>query len=213
MKSTPGPSKQWAWLACLTLLSLPAHAEITGTVLVQGSGSPGQPIEGATVRLQADPTSPVATTDASGRFTLDVEPTGTVRATASLTYDQDAIANYTSGGTLTVDGTDIEIRLPEIPTVPNTNYFPIKAAVPGGCGDCHSQQLAEWSGSAHSRAATDAWVLDLYSGDGTAGGSAGYVFRDVHPGETGFCATCHAPVARPRRRAPSSSTKCSTPRL
>ncbi len=189
------PSRRWALLLCLPLLSLSANAEITGTVLVQDSGSPGQPIEGATVRLQADPNSPVAITDASGQFTLDVEPTGTVRVTASVPYNKDASANYTSDGTLTVDGAAIEIRLPEIPTITNANYFPIKAAVPAGCGDCHSEQLSEWSGSAHSRAATDVWVLDLYSGDGTAGGSAGYVFRDVHAEATGFCATCHAPVA------------------
>ena len=38
-------------------------------------------------------------------------------------------------------------------------------------------------------------MLDLYSGDGTPGGSNGYVFLDSHdPGETGFCATCHTPL-------------------
>lgn len=173
----------------------PAEAAITGTVLVEGSGSPGQPIPGAHVHLQADPSSPVALTDASGHFVLDITPAGTVRVTASVPYDAGAMINYTTGGVLTVDGTDIEIRLSETPALSNTDYFPIKAAVPGGCGDCHSHQLAEWSGSAHSRAATDVWVLDLYSGNGTSGGSAGYVFRDVHPEATGFCATCHASVA------------------
>ena len=45
-------------------------------------------------------------------------------------------------------------------------------------------------------AARNEWVLDLFSGSGTPGGGAGYVFRDTHDaGETGFCATCHAPMA------------------
>ncbi len=38
-------------------------------------------------------------------------------------------------------------------------------------------------------------MLDLFSGTGTPGGAAGYVFKNTHdPGETGFCATCHAPM-------------------
>lgn len=188
------PCLLWTLVSALGA-ALPVGAAITGTVLVEGSGNPGQPIPGARVHLQADPESPVALTDASGNFVLDVTFAGTARVTAAVAYDAAAAVNFTTGGVLTVDGTDIEIRLAEVPTVSNTDYFPIKAAVPGGCGDCHGGQLAEWSGSAHSRAATDSWVRDLYSGDGTSGGSAGYVFRDVHPEATGFCATCHAPVA------------------
>jgi hypothetical protein len=177
------------------LLAAPALANITGTVLVEGSGIPGTPIEGARVHLQADPSSPVVLTDENGAFDLPVSPSGMVRVTAALPYDASRIDNYTTGGTMTTNGSNITIRLTEIPAADNTGYDPIKAAPPGGCGDCHVEQRDQWLSSAHAAAAVDTWVLDLLSGDGTAGGSNGYVFTDLHPGETGFCATCHSPVA------------------
>ena len=185
-----------AAVALSLLLSVPLLANITGTVVVQGSG--GVPIEGARVHLQADPLSPVVLTDENGRFDLPVTPTGSVRVTAALVYDKTRPANYTIRGTSANNGDDITIALPEISAVSDDQYVPIQSAPPDGCGDCHSGQRDQWLGSAHSGAAVDTWVLDLLSGDGTPGGANGYVFTDLHPGETGFCATCHSPVAEAR---------------
>lgn len=177
-------------------LGAPSEAAISGRVIVAGSGLPGTPIAGARVHIQADITSPVVTTAANGTFVLPVSPAGEVTVTAAVPYDVDAAVNYNTGGETAEDGDlGVVIALEAIPLADNANYTPIKAAVPGGCGDCHSEQLDQWSMSAHARAGTDVWVRDLYSGDGTAGGGAGYVFTEVNPGQTGYCATCHTPVA------------------
>lgn len=184
----------YALLACL-LAAGPLRANITGTVLVEGSGVPGIPIEGARVHVQADPSSPVVSTDVNGQFDLPVSPSGMVRITAALPYDETRPVNYTISGVVTSNGADVTIRLAEISSLDNTTYTPLKAAPPGGCGDCHSPQRDQWLSSAHAGAAVDPWVLDLLSGDGSPSGANGYVFTDLHPGETGFCASCHSPVA------------------
>ena len=89
----------------------------------------------------------------------------------------------------------VEIRLPVLPVAENPVYDQqIPLAVE--CGVCHFDQWQDWTTSNHSFAGDDAWVLDLFSGTGTPGGGAGYVFRDLHdPDDTGFCATCHTPMA------------------
>ena len=178
-------------LALSAITTLPVSAAITGTVVADATS---QPIAGARVRLQATD-SPLAITNASGQFTLNVTPSGTVKVTAAVTYDATAGTNYTTGGVNANNGNVVQIRLEAMPTAANTNYEPIQAATPGGCGDCHSEHLGTWSTSNHAGAATDTWVRDLFSGDGTPGGAAGYVYKNVHPGETGWCATCHTPVA------------------
>ena len=194
VRSFPGFSGRLALLG-FVVMAMPASAEITGTVVIEGTGIPGTPIEGAQVQLRADAGSPVVLTDALGRFSLPVNPANPVEVSAAVVYDPLADAQYNTGAVDASNGDDVVIRLREIPQLANTTYTPIKAVVPAGCGDCHGEQLAAWSPSAHARSATNVWVRDLYSGDGTAGGAAGYVFQDVHPAEPGFCATCHAPVA------------------
>ncbi len=172
-----------------------AWANISGTVVADGTSLP---IAGAVVHLQTA-TTPSVTTGADGTFTLPVSPSGTVVITAAKIYDPLAVTNYTTNGVITLNGaTMVQIRLREIPAKADPDYLPIKAASPGGCGDCHATQFAEWSASNHSLSATDSWVLDLYSGTGTAGGASGYVYLDEHPGEPGTCATCHAPNAEAR---------------
>lgn len=151
------------------------------------------------MHLQAQP-EPRTTTDAEGRFSLDVAPSGVVVVTAALAYDPAPPLQFTTGGVLARDGADdILIELEPISEDDNDNYVPIAAEPPNACGDCHAQQLEQWRGTAHAGAAVNPWVLDLYSGTGTPGGAAGYVFRDLHdPEDTGFCATCHTPVAEAR---------------
>jgi hypothetical protein len=171
----------------------PAAADVSGVVLVAGSGSPGTPIAGATVHVQAQP-SPAVTTAADGSFTLPTDPGGPYVLAASVTYDRDAAVNYTIGGAIAFDGdSGLEIRMAVLPAADDPGYAPPNADL---CGSCHIGQYDAWLGSNHRLAAMDGWVLDLFSGDGTPGGGAGYVFRDLHdPDDTGFCATCHAPMA------------------
>lgn len=177
---------------CLLGPTNSARADVSGRVLVDGSGDPGIPIAGARVHVQAD-SSTVVTSAADGSFTLPLTGTGPFIVTAGLEYDRAAAVNYHTGGTTvaTADTTGVEIRLLEIPLVDDPTY---DQNVPTAtlCGSCHPNQFTEWQSSNHSFAGDDVWVRDLYSGDGTAGGSAGYVFRDLHdPEDTGFCAVCH----------------------
>ena len=177
------------WLA----VALPVAAEISGRVLEDGSDLP---IQGAIVHLQADPSSPMVVSAADGSFTLPVSPAGVVTVSAGVEYDRSAPDNWATGGTTAVDGqVGVVIYLVRIPAASDLLYQSFLPQVQD-CGNCHHDQEQQWRESNHSFAGDDAWVLDLFSGDGTPGGSAGYVYRDTHdPGETGFCATCHTPLA------------------
>jgi len=178
-------------LACSLLLSPhAAQAAITGQVIDQLSGLP---VEGARVRIQATLDEPVLT-DADGRFTLASPPPGSSVITAVTTYDPNRAINYIIGSASAVDGDDISIDLTRLPDADlPTPYEPGSSFV---CSACHADQHNEWQQSTHSNAGLNEWVLDLYSGTGTPGGSNGYVFRDSHDSDdTGFCATCHTPLA------------------
>ena len=175
----------------LVFWAAPAAGEISGFVLEDGTDAP---IAGARVHIQADPASPVVLSAADGSFTLPVSPVGLVMVTAAVEYDADAAANFASAGTLAADGqTGIQIRLFRIPAVDDPDYQ-LWVPLAADCGNCHEEQLHQWQQSNHATAGDDIWVRDLYSGDGTPGGSDGYVFIDTHdPEESGFCATCHNP--------------------
>ena len=173
-----------ALLACMT-----AHADITGTVVDDDTGDP---IADARVRVRTD-IGPPAVTDAGGAFTLTGVPAGTLTVTASLPYESTRPVNYVNNGVSASDGDDVEIRLTPLPTADAVNYDP--GSPLANCGFCHDEQVTQWMDSNHSNAGQNEWVLDLYAGTGTPGGSNGYVFRDTHdPGETGFCASCHTPI-------------------
>lgn len=171
----------------------PARADISGFVRVAGSGMPGTPVQGARVQLRADP-SVVAITSFDGSFTLAVNPSGPVDVAAAVPYNRAAATNYLIAGVVANNGdTGLDIRLPILPPAGNPKYAPPSAIY---CLNCHKSVYPQWEGSNHADAATNEWVLDLYSGSGTPGGGAGYVYRSSHDsGETGFCATCHAPMA------------------
>ena len=184
------PTLLLAGLLALTLAAAPAGADISGTVLVEGSGDPGIPIAGARVHLQTDLTT-VIVTGVDGTFTLPVAGAGPFVVTAGVEYDRDSATNFLTGGAevATDDATGVEIRLMELPLADEPNYDVPTAKL---CASCHPVQFSEWQQSNHSFASSDTWVRDLYSGDGTAGGGAGYVFRDTHDADdTGFCAVCH----------------------
>lgn len=182
-----------AALLSLSLLGPTAgYTAIAGKVLVSGSGLPGTPIPGAWVHLQGEP-HPGTFTDSNGVFFLPVNPAGTVMVTAAVAYSRTAPENFLTGGTFAVNGDlNVEIRLEPLPAADDPLYTPASFTV---CQGCHATQATQWQSSHHAFTASNAWVRDLFSGDGTAGGGAGYVFKNTHdPGETGFCATCHAPM-------------------
>ena len=180
-------------MLALALGASAAWGDISGLVRVAGSGTPGTPIPGARVHVRAD-SSEVAITAADGSFTLTgVNLPGPVQLAASIPYSRAAATNYLIGGAFANDGdNNVDIRLEILPITDNPSYKPPSAGV---CGGCHRSVYPVWALSNHADAARNEWVLDLFSGSGTPGGDAGYVFRDTHDaGETGFCATCHAPM-------------------
>lgn len=175
-------------LATLLLLAgTPAGADITGIVV---DDLTGLPVEGARVRIQATTDAPFVT-GADGLFSLP-DPAGVVTITAVTPYDSTNASNYITGSVDAVAGVDTEIRLTSLPTADRMPYDPGTST---NCASCHFDQFSEWRDSRHAGAGINPWVLDLFSGDGTPGGANGYVFRDTHdPDDTGFCATCHAPL-------------------
>lgn len=179
-----------ALAAVVVLWAAPTQASVSGHVLAQDGVTP---VAGAGVRVQGT-SGPVATSAADGSFTLAVSYTGTRTITASIPYVPGAPINRTTSGQLGVaDGeTSVQILLP---LVPSTEGDRLQLQNAEFCGGCHSDQVPQWQASNHADAALDTWVLDLFSGTGTPGGGAGYVYRNLHdPGETGFCATCHAAI-------------------
>ncbi len=164
-----------------------ARADVSGVVL----DDLDLPVAGAIVHLQADPTGPTTTTDATGAFTLPIAAPGPVVVAAFVSYNRSSPINYNTNA-VDAENPDIgvEIVLPRIPLLTEDPY--LVPSVNASCQFCHQEITAEWQGSVHAGAGTDFWVRDLFSGDGSPGGSAGYVFTKTHdPGETGTCATCH----------------------
>jgi len=164
----------------LILIASPLRADITGFVRdEQGNG-----IAGARVRVQTTLNEP-AITDAAGAFTLTGTAGANLTIAAGKAYEPGAPTNYLTTSVLADDGdSGVVIVLPAIPEAENPDYLPIKARTPSGCGDCHTTHLAEWETSRHADTAQNEWVNDLYA-----------AWNTENPGETGFCASCHAPVA------------------
>lgn len=179
-----------AAVVALACLSAPLLADVSGIVL---DAENGNPVAGAQVRLQTT-TAPVATTGAGGTFTLATSYSGQRTVTASVPYAQGVPPHYNSAGVENVsDGaTGVTVVLPRIPTTSASNADILNLPTADFCGICHVDHYAQWQTANHAGAAQDAWVMDLFSGTGTPGGAAGYVFKTSHPGQTGFCATCHA---------------------
>lgn len=168
-----------------------AMADISGRVVDVVDGSP---IEGARVGIRARPELGEVWTDNTGNYHLPMSASGLLEIGAALPFDPDAPHNYLTTAQQVFDGmSNVLIELSRVPETDNPWYSP---AVPvQSCRTCHGSYYTHWQASRHAGAAVNPWVLDLFSGTGTPGGGAGYVFRDSHdPGDTGFCATCHAPL-------------------
>lgn len=177
-----------AVVVVLASLAAPLLADVSGVVLDPDSN----PIVGAQVRLQGT-TSPVATTGPGGAFTLTTSFSGSRTLAASLPYAPGAPPHYITAGTNVTNGASgVTVVLPVMPTTNQTAIDIMNLPTADYCGNCHTGQYDQWLTSNHAGAARDAWVMDLFSGTGTPGGAAGYVYKTSHdPGETGFCATCH----------------------
>ncbi|MEM1080101.1 MAG: multiheme c-type cytochrome [Pseudomonadota bacterium] len=167
----------------------PAQAQITGQVVDDVSGDP---VANARVRIQTTVGDPFITA-ADGLFSLPDPASGAVTITAVVSYDPVNPINYITGSQWAEAGDAIEIRLTRLPTDDRIPYDPGTGI---DCATCHFDQYSEWQNTSHAGAGVNTWVRDLYSGDGTPGGGNGYVFRDLHDDDnTGFCATCHTPLA------------------
>jgi|CXWL01.1.fsa_nt_gi hypothetical protein len=192
--SVARPAKTQLAVALLLVAAAaqPADAAISGFVRRSDTN---QPVANARVHIQADLASPVAISAGDGSFSLAVSPVGSVQLTAAVPYDATASDNFHIGGIDAMDGdTNVIILVDAIPSAAAVGYVPPNAVQ--GCSGCHARQFSDWQTSSHALAATDAWVHDLHSGTGTPGtGGNGYVYLNTHdPGETGNCATCHAPL-------------------
>ena len=180
-----------AILVALALAAAPLRADISG--FVRDATTNGA-ISGARVHIRTDPSTSVFT-QADGSFTLTADPAVPVEIAASVPYNRAAAINYLIGGNFASNGaTGVVILLDRLPTADDPDYIPASAAK--NCSTCHTPVYPQWAGSNHAGTARNEWVMDLYSGNGTAGGGNGYVFRDTHAAnETGFCSACHAPMA------------------
>lgn len=185
----------WQALLCgfALLFVHEAAADITGRVVDDLSG---EPVAGALVSIRARPDIAPTVSKPDGSYVLPLDqPNELLELGVAVPYDHEATINYRTVAQQVFDGmNNVEVRLLRTPEAENPDYHPPPADQV--CISCHSRYYQQWSGSRHAGSAVNEWVLDLYSGTGTPGGKAGYVFRDTHDaGDTGFCATCHAPLA------------------
>lgn len=165
------------------------QAQITGTVV---DATTAEPLAGAHVRIQTTTVAPIVTGD-DGGFSLQAAGASDVVITASVPYDPARAVNYITGAAAASDGDDVLISLTRLPA---TDQSPYEPATSLECATCHFEQFEQWQGSRHAGAGVNPWVLDLFSGNGTPDGGNGFVFRDTHDDDdTGFCATCHTPLA------------------
>lgn len=167
------------------LVATPVDAAVTGYVIhiVEQDGKQIEvPIEGARVRVQATPGEPVIT-DETGWFSVEVDdPFEPETITAVVPHDSSRETNFIVGSLNATDGQEITIQLTPLIDDDPGSFTPQNPDFT--CANCHAAQYSEWEQSNHSHAAENEWVLDLFED-----------FRQTHDeDDTGFCATCHAPL-------------------
>ncbi|HVO72039.1 MAG TPA: hypothetical protein VMT24_18445 [Aggregatilineaceae bacterium] len=175
------------------------------------------PVADAIVQIQATPEQ--VHTDSKGAFTL----TG-ISGTTPIIITAWSAGHYVGWTTVNpsdpgwTGGQDIKITLKPVPETDNLNYAGFSFEGVSGsaaCGLCH-REYKEWQVDAHSRAATNAHFLAIYTGT-DANGQAGQPmqigldgtplppdpslpyhgpgFLLDNPARAGNCATCHTPLA------------------
>ncbi|MBS0208249.1 MAG: carboxypeptidase regulatory-like domain-containing protein [Planctomycetes bacterium] len=157
--------------------------------------SDGQPIAGATVRLQGRRES--AVTDAHGRFTLaNREPSIAARLIAS------SPGMIIAGRPWSKDEPELHFDLRPHTTDDHGGYEWVApqadAARQQQCGNCHQQMVDEWSASAHAQSANNRRFLDQYEGTDWHGQqNRGKNLLAERPEAAGVCYSCHYPSAEP----------------
>ena len=144
------------------------------------------PISNAIVSVQA--TRVRTTTGPEGQFALpDVTGQGLVVVAAMKGF---------INGSKKIDAPASGLSL-QLEPVPQGGTLGYSLQTPDACGDCHPDQLAQWTDSPMARAGLNSWVYDIYDGTGTPDGMGGFVYlRDsAHAGDNpnSECASCHQP--------------------
>ncbi|MCP3978402.1 MAG: hypothetical protein GY716_03585 [bacterium] len=168
----------------LSLLAGQAAAAIVSGVVRDETSL--QPVEGALVTVQA--TAARTTTAADGTFSLDV-PNGVDPLIVG------AKKSYFNSSVFTIPPeSGVEILLESVPQSDDPDYDRIS---PETCSGCHWEQYSEWIDSPMSKAGTNTWVDDIYSGTGTPNGMGGFVYlRDsvfAASNPESECSACHQP--------------------
>jgi hypothetical protein len=185
-----------ALVLCSLWLSFPAAAQVSGVVLEQGSLAPIADAIAALKPVDNWPTHDPnmrniwTTTDPNGRFTLPISSGTNLVITAA------AKGYYIDSATVAAPASGVQILLRSPPTGQAANY-PFQAPDISGCGQCHPDAVAQWTGSLMAQTGLNQWVYDMYSGTGSAGGMGGFVYvRDsIHAATNpkGECGACHQP--------------------
>jgi MYXO-CTERM domain-containing protein len=170
------------FLTCI--LSLPASAQVTGTVV---DDETGDPIADAVVSVQASNVE--TTTDESGAFDLaDASGPGLVVVAGAKGY-------FYAKSRESAPASDVELRLEAVPQDDDPYYT---FGSPERCRTCHQEQYDEWVGSPMQKAGLNTWVYDIYNGTGTGTEELpGFiytrdsVFAENNPASE--CASCHQP--------------------
>lgn len=179
--------KRFPLLALLSLFLLPLWADdFEGMV----TDSLGAPIDRAKVKIQASRT--FTFTLADGRFQFsDSVASYPVKVTAGA-------HGYFNAAVIVNDPSEASGLVLELEAIPL--HLDPDAALndPESCGICHSNQALQWAVSPMAKTGLNKWVFDLYNGEGTPGGSAGFVYQrdSVHRNTSpnSECSACHSPV-------------------
>lgn len=186
-------------LAACALFATPCHADVSGTVVELGTGTP---LPGALVTLQ--PTSigipqNQVVAGAGGAFDL---PTPDLMDLIVVGANK---GHFYSAVTVNSGATGVVIMLEPVVV----EYDPDYEFDPGFCGFCHGDQFDQWITSRMGNTGSNEWVYDVYNGTGTAGGMGGFVYtRDgtnVGTDLDGQCAACHQPARWIREGGPVSN--------
>lgn len=160
-------------LSCLVFIgafsALPCFADVSGTVLELGTGTP---LSGALVTLQptiVGITQTQVVTDANGDFVL---PTPNMINLIVVGANK---GHFHSAVTVNDGAAGVLIELDPVVVT----YDPTYEFDPGFCGFCHGPQFGQWSDSRMGKTGSNEWVYDLFNGTGTAGGMGGV---RLHPG-------------------------------
>ena len=170
-------------IVLIMAVGVPSMAQVSGVVVDRGTG---RAVGGARVMLQG--TGVFVLTEADGQFELAAP----AREWATIAAAKKGY--YNGSKFVSAPASDLTVEIESVPQMDNPDYTPLE---PKECGECHPDQVKQWTGSPMSEAGVNTWMYDIYSGDGTDGGDGGFVYlRDsAYAGSNpeSECAACHQP--------------------